>query len=124
MELDGYYYYGTIANGKPHGFGISYTTTPSSELIEHHKNALYEGWWEDGTRFGPGNMFFKSGAFYVGKWAGGHFTTGTLSKYPNCTYQGRWSIRNGVFSYRGLYEDELKSGEMNLKFESMKRFIK
>lgn len=69
-------------------------------------------------------MFFKSDAVYAGKWAGGHFTTGTLSKYPNCVYEGRWTVRNGVFSFSGFYEDALKSGDMNLQFQSMKRFIK
>ena len=60
-------YYGTLHNGKPHGFGISYVIR-GQKPMKLLKASVYEGWWDMGVRSGDGNLFMPSGDYYIGSW--------------------------------------------------------
>ena len=122
IEYNNECYFGTVYNGKPHGFGISFVIRAQKPL-KLITGSVYEGWWDMGVRKGEGNLLMPSGDFYIGSWASGFFEEGKIMKPNGTCFEGRWRFESLVLKFKGVYSDEEKQGTFDIQMDDLKSFL-
>ena len=115
-------YFGTVYNGKPHGFGISFVVHGQSP-VKLLTGSVYEGWWDMGIRSGDGNIFMENGDYYVGNWKSGFFDKGKLIKPNGTCFEGTWRFEDLEMKFKGKYIDEEKEGNFDIQMNDLKTFL-